>query len=293
MINLSERVADSYRKNEKAKANPANAVTSRRRKLYSVIKERTGGDPSAELEYSMKIIQKERPKLENYVISKNEVPADSIQDLILQAYKLRCDEIDSTASMLGVSDGEASIFLEGDEAESDLANNPETENFIGELFAPVGIAAKHITSMEGANNFVDPSLVQGVLGTAGNILDKSALKRAANNKPSGVVGLLTGGKKEYDLLRKYLQDPKNADEKDAVLRGIITDVTQLRGYALGTTGNVIAGGGVRVLANDVIDQIAQQKKREIINKNLPFIIGGLILIIVVTVLIVKNANRNK
>lgn len=290
MINLSEKIADSFRKNRPLRANPGNPVTSRRRKLYSVIKDRTGGDPVAEMDYAMSILNKERAKIENYVISKNEVPMDKIQDLIMQAYQLRINEIDSTANMLGVSDGEAGIFLEDDEAETELANNPEADNFVGELFAPIGLAAKHLQSESDSDNFIDPSLIQGVLNTAGGLFDKASLKRAASNKPAGIAGTISGGKKQYELLRKYLQDPANKDEKDMVLNGSIKEVTQLRGYggAAGVSGNA---GGVKIMADDVIKQIAAQKKREAINKALPFVIIGLIVIIVVTVLIVKNANR--
>lgn len=286
MINLSEKIADSYRKNTPAKANPANPVTSRRRKLYQVIKERTGGDPSAELEYSLRIIKQERPKIESYVISKNEVPLENLEDLIMQAYQLRCNEIDSTAKILNVSDAEAGLFLEDDEAESEIANNPEAENFIGEFFAPIGLAAKHLTT----HDSLDGSLIEGVTNTIGNMIDKGALKRAAQNKKAGIIGGISGGKKEYELLRTYLQNPANSDEKNLVLNGTITDTTQLRGYggAAGTVGNA---GGVKILAKDVIDKIAREKKNEVIRKNLPYIIIGLVVIIIVTILIVKNAKR--
>jgi hypothetical protein len=300
MLNLSEKIADSYRKGIPAKANPGNPVTSRRRKLFSTIKERTGGDPEAELDYSLRIIQKERPKIESYILSKNEVPQDNIADLVTQAYQLRCKEINDTQATLGVSEAEAGIFLEDDEAETAQANSPEQDNFIGELFAPIGIAAKHIHVKKhvqrgnGADQFVDASLVTGLLNTAGGILDKGALKRAAQNKPSGIVGLLTGGKKEYELLRTYLNDPKNADEKDQVLKGVITDVHELRGYAgSSSTGGGLAnvGYGVKVAGTDVLKAIEDAKKKEAIKKALPLIIIGVIALIVVTVLIVKHANR--
>lgn len=289
MVNLSEKVADSFRNNKPAKANPANPVTSRRRKLYSVIKDRTGGDPAAELEYAMKIVQLERPKIESYVISKNEVPMDGIQDLIMQAYKLRCAEIDSTSSMLGLSDGEANIFLEDDEADTTMANNAEAENFIGELFAPIGIAAGHIQSNSSPDN-LDSSLVTGLLNTVGGLFDKGALRRAAQNKPAGIAGTIAGGAKQYNLLRSYLQNPVNKDEKDLILKGAITDTSQLRGYG-NDAGDLGKGGGIKVLGNDVIKEIAKQKKKEAIKKALPFIILGVSVIILVTILIVRSAKR--
>lgn len=294
MLNLSEKIADSYRKGENPKSNPGNPVTSRRRKLFTTIKERTGGDPDAELNYSMKIIQRERPKIEDYIISKNEVPLDRIEDLIMQAYQLRCSEIDNTAKTLGVSEGEAGIFLEDDEAETETANNPEADNFIGELFAPIGIAAKHLN---GSDNFVDAGLVSGIINTVGTKVDKGTLKRAAENKPSGVLGFLSGGKKQYELLRAYLQNPANTAEKDGVLRGTITDISQLKGYGGGDlpvkSGANIAGGGLNVAGVDVLKAIEDQKKKDAIKKALPFIIIGIVVIILVTVLIVKKNASNK
>lgn len=296
MINLSEKIADSYRKNRNPKANPGNVVTSRRRKLYSTIKDRTGGDADAEFDYAMKIIGKERAKIENYVISKNEVPMDNLAELVMQAFNLRCQEIDQTARTLNVSDAEAGLFIEDDEAESALANNGEQDNFLGELFAPIGIAAKHLSGGEDSNdNFVDAGLVSGVINTIGGKVDKGTLKRAAQNKPSGILGFLSGGKKQYELLRSYLQDPKNAAEKDKVLKGIITDISQLAGYGgqLPANNSGILPNGVNIAGIDVLKAIEDQKKKEAIKKALPFIIIGLIVIILITVLIVKNANRNK
>lgn len=289
MINLSEAVADSYRSGHRPKANPGNPVTSRRRRLFSTIKERTGGDPQAELDYAMRIIGKERPRVEAYVISKNEVPATELPQLIMQAYKLRSAEIDNVAQMLGVSEGEAGIFLENDESDSTEANSPEQDNFIGELFAPVGIAAKHISE---SDSFVDAGLVQGVVNTVGGIVDKASLKRAAENKPAGLAGILSGGKAEYEILRAYLQKTENKDEKQKVLMGIITSPSQLRGYggAAGTTGGL---NGVAIGANNVIDAIAAKKKKEFLQKNLPIIIIGVVILIVVTILIVKSANKSK
>lgn len=286
MINMSEKVADSYRTGTNPKADPNNPVTSRRRKLYSLIKTKAGGNAQAEYDHAITIISRERPKLEAYVISKNEVPLDNINDLILQAYELRANEIDSVSNMIGVSDGEANIFLEDDESANVLTNNPDSENFTGELFAPVGIAAKHL--QDKPDNFVDPNLIGGIINTIGGKVNAADLKRAANNKPPGILGFLgQGGASGYNALRAYLQKPENSDEKAKVLTGQINDISMLRGYA----GQVANQGGVSIAANNVIDQIAAQKRREAINKALPFIIIGVIVIILVTVLIVRNAKH--
>jgi len=287
-MNLSEKVADSYRLGMPSKANPGNRITARRRKLFSTIKERTGGDPETEMQFAMEIIRKNRPKIDAYIISKNEVPLDTNEDATLQAYQLRCNEIEQMANILGVSEAEAGIFIEDDESENEDANNYEQENSIGELFAPIGIAAKHISGGTDSNSFVDENLIIGAINTLGAKFDAGALKRAAQDKSMGIAGFISGGKDEYNMLRAYLQDPKNADEKAKVLSGVIKDVRELRGYG-GTAGTSGQGTGVKLLAKDVIDEIARQKKREAINKALPFIIIGIAAIILITVLIVKRA----
>lgn len=287
MLNLSEKIADSYRNKKASKANPANRITNKRRKLFEHIKERAGGNPESELLYSMQMIKKNRPKIDAYILSRNETPLDSAEDAALQAYQLRCNEIEEAASILGVSEGEAGIFIEDDEAETAAANNYEGESSLGELFAPIGIAAKHLANPD-ADNFLDAGLVTGIANTIGEKIDIGALKRAAQNKPSGIIGFLSGGNKEYDAVRAYLQRPENIAEKNAVIAGTITSASQLKGFG-GLPAN---STGVKVLAKDVIDEITRQKKREAINKALPFIIIGIAAIILITVLIVKRA-KNK
>jgi hypothetical protein len=77
------------------------------------------------------------------------------------------------------------------------------------------------------------------------------------------------------------------DEKNKILAGVIKDVSELRGFA--ALQNTEGGSGVKLLAKDVIDEIARQKKKEAIKKALPFIIIGIAAIILITVLIMKRA----
>lgn len=289
MQNIAEKVADSYRQNRKPVANPGNRVTANRRKLYQQIKERTGGNSNAELDFALSIVRKRKPEIEQYILSHNEVPMDTIEQLAVQAYNIRCKEIDETMNTLQVSEPEAVIFLEEDEAETKDAFNDEEGNYVGELFAPIGIIAKQNA---GADEFIDSGLVSGLINTIGGKLDAAQLKRAAQDKRPGIVGALTGGKAEYEALRKYLQDPANVQIKQAVLNGTIKDVSQLPGFATGDNrGFGSPGVGLNIAGRDVIDEIARIKRREMINKALPFIIIGLVLIVFVTIYITKHANR--
>jgi hypothetical protein len=294
MKDVASKVANAYRTNTNPKANPNNRITVRRRRMYDKINKDSGGDENAKFQTCMNILKRNRGRLQSYIISRNETPMDSLEDLTLQAYALRCNEIESTARMMGVTEGEAGIFLEEDESDMETANNPDAKNRVGELFAPIGIAAKHISTK--GDNFVDAGLVSGIINTVGSKVDKGTLKRAAENKPSGLLGFLSGGKKQYELLRSYLQDPKNVDEKNAVLKGIITEVTQLKGYGgqiPASGGTQILPGGVNIAGIDVLKAIEDQKKKEAIKKMLPMILIGLAVIILIVVLITKNANRNK
>ncbi len=159
------------------------------------------------------------------------------------------------------------------------------------MFAPIGIAAKHLSYQgDGSDNYLDGGLVTGLINTIGGKLDAGQLKRAAENKPSGIVGALTGGKKEYERLRAYLQNPANAEEKARVLNGQITNVNQLQGYGGGNTGNTgLNLPNLNIAGTDVVAEMIRIKKREEIKKMLPFIIIGVVLIIFVTFLIAKNA----
>ena len=290
MQNISEKVADSIRRNAKPNANPANKVTASRRKLFQNIKERTGGNVKAEMDFAISILERERPKIEKYVLSMNEVPMDNIGELATQAYNLRCREIDTVMKTINVSEPEALIFIENDESETENSFNDETNDFIGHLFAPVGIVAKNMHNEN--DNFIDPSIIGGIVNTVGGKLGAAQLKRAAENKNSGIVGFLTGGKNEYEIIRKYLQDPANVAEKNAVLAGTIKDVSQLKGFAQ-LAPSINQGLGVNVAGSDVVSEIARIKRRETFNKYLPFVIIGLIVLIFATIYITKHASKNK
>jgi len=284
-------MAEGFRTGETPTPNKNNRQTTNRRKLYRQIKEQAGGDPSGELDYSLQIIRENLPTIQQYVMSRGEVPAEGIEDLTLQAYNLRSNEARGIADTLGVGINDALIFLEDDEATNIEANIGQPENFLGMYAAPIEIAAQRLnnpTDKDQVDNFVDPALVAGLINTAGEKINSSKLMRAAQNKPAGVVGLLSaGGTKAYDALRKYLQDPKNADEKKAILAGTITDVSQLRfGGATDQIPNT--GGGLKMLASDLADEVAKQKKKEMIRKYLPFIIVGLVLLIVVVYFVARK-----
>lgn len=77
-----------------------------------------------------------------------------------------------------------------------------------------------------------------------------------------------------------------------MLSGAIKDVSQipaLAGFASGANNSGVPG--VNIGGKDVIEEIAKIKKREMVNKMLPFIIIAVVLIIFATIYFTKHANR--
>jgi hypothetical protein len=226
-------------------------------------------------------------------MSRGETPAQGVEELAIQASTLRQKEAESVAGAIDTSVDDALVFLEDDEATNMDANISMGENYLGMLAAPVQIAAHHlvkgVVDKDQVDNFVDPAIIAGIINTAGAKINSADLKRAANNKPAGLLGALgQGGTKAYDALRKYLNDPTNADEKKAVLSGVITDVSQLRMFNTDQVPNTGGGSGLKLLGKDLVDEVAKQKKKEVIQKYLPIIIIGLVALIIIVVLIARK-----
>jgi len=293
---IGELMAESFRGGTTPTPNRNNKQTTNRRKLYAKIKERAGDDPDAELDYALSIIKENLPTIQQYIMSRGEVPADGIEDATLQAYNLRQREAQNLAQTLDVNLNDAMIFLEDDESSNIDANIGTEDNFLGMYAAPVEIAAMRLldrTPKDQVDNFVDPALVAGLINTAGEKINAAKLRRAAEGKPAGVVGFLSaGGTKAYNALKAYLADPKNADEKKAILNGTITDISQLRLSGAGTdqVPNEQPGlfGQIKLTAQQLADEVAKQKKKEIIRKYLPIAIIGLVLLIVIVYFVARK-----
>jgi hypothetical protein len=279
---LSETIAESYRTGNRPKINSANKFTASRRNMYEHIRNLAGGDKNLMKHNSLSVIKDYLPTLQKYVISQNEVPNKDPELLAKQAYQLRCKQIKHYASAAGISEPEAQILLESEEAERDASQQPDADTYLGGLAAPVGVVGSHSDFDYFDNNpetdNLDPALVMGLLNTATSKINSADLKRAAQNKPAGILGTLgTGGTSQYDSLRSFLQKPENAQIKQQILNGLITDISQIPNFS----GNA---GGINVLAQDTISQIKQQE----IKKMLPYIILGLVLFAVLIFFIARR-----
>jgi hypothetical protein len=280
---LTDKIVESFRTGERTKTNPNNKFTHNRRNLYKKIKEETGLDKDASKAMCLRLIEENMPIIQRYVQSQGEMPSNDIEQLVLQTYELRCKQIQDAARISDLPENDAQILLEEEEAETE--DSGIEDRFLGMFSAPIGLAAE-ILMNNPHDNFVDPAMITGIVNTIGAKITSGDLMRAARNKPAGILGALgTGGTKAYDALRKYLNDPKNIGEKNAVLQGKITDVAQLAGY--GGAENTTQSG-VKVLANDVINQVKQQEIKAAIKKYLPIAIGLIIIIFIIAYVIGKK-----
>ena len=290
MNNINELMAEGARTGKNIKVNPANKITSARRKMFSNIQELSGNDPQQMFEKSVKIVNDYIPNVRRYVLSQNEIPNNNTNNLIKQAYQLRCNQINNYSKATGLSNGNAQILLESEESESDNYHAPDKETYLGALSAPIGIVASYL---ENSNNFdgntetdyfIDPAIVTGLFSTVGSKISASELKRAAMNKPAGLVGLLSsGGTSTYDKLRAFLNNPANIQYKNGILNGQINDISQI---PLFSTGGYINNntGGLGGFTNQTINEIKKQK----IKQAIPYIIIGVAVLILIIVLILKK-----
>jgi hypothetical protein len=286
-MSISEAISHSYLSGNKPKVNINNKFTRRRMKLYENIKENTGENPDSELDYSRQIINENVPKVQRYIMSQNEQPSANLDDMIKQAYHLRCNQISAISSSLDIPDKDAQILIEEDENDANEIEANGKDEFLAELFAPIGIAATRLQMKQKrdsaeADNFVSPDLISGLIGTVGTKIGAADLKRAAANKPAGVLGFLgAGGTAHYDSLRAYFQ--KNPTIAQEVLSGQITDESQLPNWS-----NTMPTGANILNSNAITQSIADYQKKQALHKALPFIIGGVLVLVIVIILIARK-----
>jgi len=299
MSHISNALQEMYRTNRHIKPQRTNAITRARVKQYEDIKNATGEDGSSELDYSRQIVKDNLPIVQRYVLSQNETPASKTDDLIKQAYQLRCKQIDAVAKSMDVPTDEAEVWLEMDEADDMNLEVSGADSYLGSLFAPIGVAATRLQQKARKGLAYDPdysmpdtldpsqtgSIIGGVTQVLGGVLSGSELKRAAAGKPAGVIGSLsTGGSAHYNDLRAYFKANPNIAQQ--VLNGTITSESQLPNYA----GNL---SGANILnSNDITGSIADYQRKQQIKKMLPIIIIGVVAIIIITVLISRNARKS-
>lgn len=266
MLQLSE-LLDMQSRGESIEPNPNNKVTRRRKGAAEHIAASSDNDPGSMYNQSMEMLGENINRLQEYVLSRSEEPAPELPDLVNQVVELRKSDIGEIMEVLDFSPDQALVHLEEQEDRFEKDYGYVRDEFLGHLQAPLMIAYNY---QKKGNSYdtIDPALLSGVFNTVGVKLSSAELRRAAQDKPAGVVGTLApGGKKHYDALRAYFKAEANKKVREAVLAGQISDESQLPGWG----ANVDTGGGKGKGPLDPL--VDQQMKRAI-----PYIIGFVVII---------------
>jgi hypothetical protein len=247
----------------------------------------------------MQLIKDGVPQIQRYILSQNETPANNINDLTVQAYKLRCRQISDVAKAMDIPLHEAEVWLEMDESEDITLENSNSDTYLGSLFAPIGVASTRLEqrkkkglaydpsySMSEKPDNLDANLVTGIVNTIGAKVSNADLRRAAQNKSAGILGFLgAGGTVHYNALRAYFQ--KNPNVAAQVINGTITDESQLPNWQ-----GLPAGANV-INSNDVVNSVAAYQKQQALKQYLPIVLIGIVALVIIIVLITKGASKNK
>lgn len=261
---------DQQQQGESIKPNPNNKITKKRLALGRSIMSIANGKSESAYNAAMDLLGNHIERLQEFVLSHSEEPAPELNKLVVQCYQLRQTDINDASDVLSFDNKEAKIFL--DQQESDFYDEMGyvRDEFLGELVAAIDIAYAHIKS--NPDGFIDAGLLQGVINTIGTKVNASTLKRAAQGKKPGILGLLsTGGKKHYAALVAYFNDPKNKDTRAKVVSGQIIDESELPNWNAPPVTST----------TNPINQIGNDIAHDQIKKYLPYIIGGILLIVVI------------
>lgn len=259
--------------------NPNNDITVKRKRLGNNIMNEANGNESVQYQLAVDVLNNHKTRLQEFVLSHGEAPAYDLNELIVQTFQLKNKDIAKVSSILGMDNNESLLHIENEEQNFYDDMGYVRDEFLGELLAPVEIAYTHLKNAR-PDNFLDPSLISAGINMVGTKVNSSTLKRAAQGKPVGLLGKIsTGGKAHYAALVAYFR--ANPDQKQAVLSGRITDESELPGWVINSESSNRSATGL----NDIYKQI----KRAEIKKYVPYIIAGVLLI----VLIVYIAARHK
>lgn len=254
-------------RNESITPNPNNSVTKKRKKLGSSIMKEAEGNSSAAYSLSIRTLENYIPRLQEFVLSHSEEPAQDVNDLIKQVYQLRMNDVTDASDILDFDTEEGKTHLEQQENDFETDYGYVRDEFLGELFAPIEIAYNHLNKQAHSDEgFLGANIAGTAIPIIGEKVNKATLIRAAQGKPSGIVGFLsTGGKKHYELLVAYFK--KYPDYAKQVLTGQISDESQLPNWYV-----------TKPTSKNPLIPITDDLVRDQFKKAIPYIIGLLLLI---------------
>lgn len=238
-----------------------NKLTQRRKAWKAAILEQSGDSQTA-YDTSLDILGQYVNRLQQFVLEHSEEPAPLLPDLAKQVYQLRMQDVAEASNILDYDNEQATVFLEDQENLFEEENGYRMDGFLGELFAPVEIVYSHENK---SDSFLAADLANSLIPAIGNKVNKATLIRAAQGKPSGVLGFLsTGGKKHYEALVAYFR--ANPETAKKVLAGQITDESMLPNWTVpAQQGNPL---------NNAVDDLRKDQMK----KMLPYIIGFFIIL---------------
>lgn len=147
---------------------------------------------------AMQVVKNRQGEIEKYVVSKGEQPLQNVAELATQAYALRQNDVQNVAQAMDMNEDDALEYIEASEEEAEEYNHPESDQFIGDIFAAL-----------------KPVAAKG--------LEKIAAKRAVKGKKPGILGklsnVLNGGagvEKEPTILSEAVQAVTDVKKKEEI-----------------------------------------------------------------------------
>lgn len=249
-----------------------NKLTQRRKAWKAAIIEQSGNDGQTAYDMSLDILGNYVNRLQQFVLEHSEEPAPNLPDLAKQVYQLRMQDVAEASNVLDYDTEGATVHLEEQEDLFEAENGYRMDGFLGELFAPVEI----VYTQGKPEGFIAADLANALIPAIGQKVNKATLVRAAQGKPSGVLGFLsTGGKKHYEALVAYFR--ANPETAKKVTDGLITDEAQLPGWTVPAQGR------------NPLTPLADDLRKDQLKKMIPYIIGFFIVL----GLVIYFASRNR
>lgn len=200
---LSELLSQSYSPSGIAKEpDETNDITASRYNLQNELQKMSEDGESPLHEVARGFANRNKANIQRYVATKGEIPSENIDELCMQAHRLRKHEINQFAEILGTSPENAEIYLEDSESRAKNISSPEADSFLGEIFGAIEQAVK-------------PAL------------DKAAAKRAQKGKKPGILGYLDTVVNQNKNVNDIAYDAGAAGSNIGnSLKGVLGDVYQ-------------------------------------------------------------------
>jgi len=233
---INEVVAKQTESGKTPRPNADNTITQNRKRLRNKLDATAAELDKDPADVALEYVNQNFGTLQRYVTVNGEKPLDNPVELATQAYILRQRDIEQVQNIIGCNRQDAEIYLDESEAKGIELNDPDADNFLGEIFEAVG-------------------------RVAGKGIQKIADKRAEQGKKPGVFGFLA----KLTAPNPNVLQPQQPSGVDL--------------------------GGVGVLAKDVLESIKEAEKKKEIKKLLPFIIIGVVVLILTVVLITRSTKK--